>query len=90
VSSGLAVDLLRQAVMMALLLATPLLLVALVVGVLVSVIQAVTQLQEQTLTFVPKLAVMAAVFVFTLPWALSRLIEYVGGIMRMLPTLVRG
>ncbi len=87
-SSGLAVDLVRHAVMIALLTAAPLLFTALVVGVAVSLVQAVTQLQEQTLTFIPKLLVLAAVFVITLPWLLSQLIGYLGGILRSLPTLV--
>ena len=84
-SSGLAVDLVRHAVMIALLTSAPLLFTALVVGVAVSLVQAVTQLQEQTLTFIPKMLVLAAVFVITLPWLLSQLIGYLGGI---LPTLV--
>ncbi len=87
-SSGLAVDLVRHAVMIALLTAAPLLFTALVVGVAVSLVQAVTQLQEQTLTFIPKMLVLAAVFVITLPWLLSQLIGYLGGILRSLPTLV--
>lgn len=89
-STGLAIDLVRQSVQMALLLAAPLLLTALVVGVAVSLLQALTQVQEQTLTFVPKVAILAGVFVFTLPWALSRLVEYLAGVLRMLPTLVSG
>ncbi len=87
-SSGLAVDLVRHAVMIALLTSAPLLFTALVVGVAVSLVQAVTQLQEQTLTFIPKMLVLAAVFVITLPWLLSQLIGYLGGILRSLPTLV--
>ena len=86
-SSVLAVDLVRHALILALSTAAPLLLAALVVGVLVSLIQAITQLQEQTLTFIPKLLVLGAVFVITLPWALARLIEYLAGILRSLPTL---
>jgi flagellar biosynthetic protein FliQ len=88
VSSAFAVDLLRHAVTLALLTAAPLLLTALVVGVVVSLIQAVTQLQEQTLTFIPKLLVLGMMFVITLPWILSQLIEYLAGILRTLPTLV--
>jgi len=88
VSSGFAIDLVRHAVMLSLLTAAPLLLAALVVGVGVSLVQAVTQLQEQTLTFIPKLLVLGLVFVITLPWLLSQLIEYLSGILRTLPTLV--
>ncbi len=84
----LAVDLVRQAVMLSLAVAAPLLATALVVGILVSLIQAVTQLQEQTLTFIPKLLTISLVFVLTLPWALTRLVEYLAGVIRSLPTLV--
>lgn len=84
----LAVDLVRQAVMLSLAVAAPLLITALLVGVLVSLVQAVTQLQEQTLTFIPKLLALALVFVLTLPWTLTRLVEYLAGVIRSLPTLV--
>ncbi len=86
----LAVDLVRQAVMLSLAVAAPLLATALVVGILVSLVQAVTQLQEQTLTFIPKLLTIALVFVLTLPWAMTRLVEYLAGMLRSLPTLVSG
>jgi len=87
-SGALAVDLVRQAVLMALAVAAPLLATALVVGILVSLVQAITQLQEQTLTFVPKLLAIALVFTLMLPWAITRLVEYLAGILRSLPTLV--
>ena len=87
-SGALAVDLVRQAIMMALMVAAPLLVTALVIGVVVSLIQAVTQLQEQTLTFIPKLLALALVFTLTLPWTLTRLVEYLAGVLRSLPTLV--
>ncbi len=86
-STALAVDLIRHALTVALLVSAPLLLTALVVGILVSLVQAVTQIQEQTLTFIPKLLAMAAVFILLLPWLLAQLVEYLVGVMRSLPTL---
>lgn len=86
-SGTLAVDLIRHALMLTLTVAAPLLLTALVVGVLVGLLQALTQLQEQTLTFLPKLVAIAFVFVLTLPWAIQRLVEYLAGVLRSLPTL---
>lgn len=86
-SGALAVDLVRQAVMLSLMVAAPLLATALLIGIVVSLIQAVTQLQEQTLTFIPKLLGLALVFVITLPWTLTRLVEYLAGVLRSLPTL---
>jgi flagellar biosynthetic protein FliQ len=88
VSGTLAVDLVRQAILMALVVAAPLLVTALLVGIVVSLIQSITQLQEQTLTFIPKLLALALVFTLTLPWTLTRLIEYLTGVLRSLPTLV--
>ncbi len=84
---ALAVDLIHHAVWLTLLVAAPLLLTALGVGLLVSLIQAVTQLQEQTLTFIPKLIAMAVVFVIALPWTITRLVEYLAAVLRSLPTL---
>ncbi len=86
-SGALAVDLIRQAIMLALMVAAPMLVTALCVGITVSLIQAVTQLQEQTLTFIPKLLALALVFTFMLPWTLTRLVEYLAGVLRSLPTL---
>lgn len=87
-NGSLAVDLVRQAVMLSLVVAAPLLATALLVGIVVSLVQAVTQLQEQTLTFIPKLLALAFVFTLTLPWALSKLVEYLAGVIRSLPTVV--
>jgi flagellar biosynthetic protein FliQ len=86
-SAVLAAELIRRAVMLTLIVAAPLLASALVVGLLVTLIQAVTQLQEQTLTFLPKLATMALVFVLVLPWMLRQLVEFLVTALRSLPTV---
>ena len=65
-----------QAMSLALKIALPLLLVGLVVGLLVSIFQAVTQIQEQTLTFIPKIVAMAVVLVVGGPWMLDQLLDY--------------
>ena len=72
----LAAELIRKAVMLTLVVGAPLLVAALVVGLLVTLIQAVTQLQEQTLTFLPKLGAMAVIFVLVLPWMLGQLTAF--------------
>jgi flagellar biosynthesis protein FliQ len=87
-SYTLVVDLARNAIVMALMLAGPMLLVALGVGLLISVVQAVTSIQEQTLAFVPKLIAVALVFLFALPWMLQMLVRYTVELFRSLPTLV--
>lgn len=87
-SHQLIIELARNAMLTALLLAGPLLLAALVVGLLVSVVQAVTQIQEQTLSFVPKLLAIALVLLVALPWMLQVIIRYTVELFRSIPALV--
>jgi len=84
----LIVDLARNALMVALMLAGPLLAIALGVGLLISVVQAVTSIQEQTLSFVPKLFAVAAAFLLALPWMLQVMVKYTTELFRSLPTLI--
>ena len=86
-SPQLVVDLARNAIMMALMVSAPMLVVALVLGLLVSVIQAVTQIQEQTLAFVPKLLGVAAVFLIALPWIIQTLVRYTTELFRSIPAM---
>ncbi|MDH5588461.1 MAG: flagellar biosynthesis protein FliQ [Gemmatimonadota bacterium] len=85
---ALVLDLARNALLQSLLLAGPLLAVALVVGLLVSILQAVTSIQEQTLSFVPKLFAVGAVFLFLLSWMLQHLMQYTTELFRSLPALI--
>jgi len=87
-SADYAIDLIRRAVMLTLVVSGPMLLTALVVGLLVSLVQAVTQIQEQTLTFIPKIVMMAIVFVITLPWIITRFVEFLIGTLNNLSVLV--
>ncbi|MEO0511717.1 MAG: flagellar biosynthetic protein FliQ [Planctomycetota bacterium] len=66
----------REMLMVMLKIAVPILASGVVVGLVVSVIQAVTSVQDQTLTFVPKIVVMIGVAVFLMPWIAMRLVEY--------------
>lgn len=88
-SHALITDLARNAIMIALLVSAPMLAVSLIIGLLVSVLQTVTQIQEQTLTFVPKLIGIAAVFLVALPWILQLLVEYTAALFRSLPGLAQ-
>jgi flagellar biosynthetic protein FliQ len=87
-SHTLVVDLARNAIMLALLISGPMLVVALIIGLSVSVLQAVTQIQEQTLAFVPKLVGVSAVFLIALPWVLQLLVKYTTELFRSLPSLI--
>jgi flagellar biosynthetic protein FliQ len=71
-----ATDLIRQTLITALIVASPMLVIGLVVGVCVSLFQAVTQIQEQTLTFVPKIVAMVSSAIMLMPWMSHRLMEY--------------
>jgi flagellar biosynthetic protein FliQ len=85
-SDALIVELARNAMLMALALAGPMLLVALGIGLLVSLFQAVTQIQEQTLAFVPKLIAVAVVFLVGLPWMTQMAIRYTTELLHRLPS----
>jgi flagellar biosynthetic protein FliQ len=87
VSPQLVVDLARNAILIALMVSAPMLVVALVLGLLVSVLQAVTQIQEQTLAFVPKLIGVAVIFLIALPWILQTLIRYTTELFRSIPSM---
>ncbi|NIA21555.1 MAG: flagellar biosynthesis protein FliQ [Anaerolineaceae bacterium] len=71
-----AIDIGRQAVMVMLLVSAPILLIGMIVGLVVSILQAVTQVQEQTLSFVPKIIVMALSVGLFLPWIIVKLLEF--------------
>lgn len=79
----------REALELTLLLSAPLLLSALAVGVLIGVFQAATQINEMTLSFIPKLMVMAAVLLISGPWMLRLLTDYTRQLIENLPALVR-
>ncbi|MEM6853557.1 MAG: flagellar biosynthesis protein FliQ [Planctomycetota bacterium] len=71
-----AIQLVRETLTLMLFLSAPILLVALVVGLVISVIQAATQLQEQTLSFVPKILGMGIVAILTAPWTFTKIMDF--------------
>jgi flagellar biosynthesis protein FliQ len=71
-----AVDLCRETLMSAVIIAAPILLVGMAAGLLVGLMQALTQVQDQTVAFVPKILAMAAVLVACLPWLLTRMVDF--------------
>lgn len=87
-SHVLVVDLTRNMLMTALMICAPMLVVALAVGLVVSVIQAVTQVQEQTLSFVPKLVAVGATFIIALPWIIQIMVKYTTELFRSIPGMV--
>jgi flagellar biosynthetic protein FliQ len=82
------VNLASQAMTLSLKVAGPLLLAGLVIGIVVSVFQAVTQIQEQSLTLIPKIAGIAIVIVLLGPWMLGQLVSYTTALYTAIPTMV--
>jgi flagellar biosynthetic protein FliQ len=71
-----ATELIRNALILVLMISAPMLLIGLVVGIIVSLLQAVTQIQEQTLTFIPKITAMVVAAIVLMPWIGQRLVDY--------------
>ena len=74
-----------EAIKVTMLLAGPLLIAAMVIGILVSVLQAITQINEATLTFIPKLIAAMLVFALAGPWMLSLMIDYIRRTIESIP-----
>jgi flagellar biosynthetic protein FliQ len=86
---GSAVYLLRSGIFEILILSAPVLLISLVVGLIISILQATTSIQEQTLTFVPKIVAIFLALVFFGPWIFARLVQYTLQLFQQIPNLVR-
>ena len=71
-----AVDLCRATLMSAVIIAAPMLLVGMAAGLTVGLIQALTQVQDQTVAFVPKILAMAAVLIACMPWLVVRMVDF--------------
>lgn len=86
---GLITTLLRDGVFLVLKLSGPILLAALIVGLIVAIIQAVTSIQEQTLTFVPKLLIILIALVLLGSWMFASLESYAISLFEMIPQMAR-
>ena len=82
------IDVSRQAMLIAFLIASPMLGFGLLVGLIVSIFQAVTQINEMTLTFVPKIIAVAVAFALFMPWMLRLLVEFTIRLIQMFPDIV--
>lgn len=87
-STGFAVEMCREALVLALTISMPLLGIGLVVGLLVSLFQALTQIQEQTLSFIPKILSVAGTLFVLLPWMLGQLTQYSRDVFQKLQTVM--
>jgi flagellar biosynthetic protein FliQ len=71
-----ATELIRDTLLLALVISGPMLVIGLVVGIIISLLQALTQIQEQTLTFIPKIVSMVLSAIALMPWMSHRLMQY--------------
>ncbi len=78
-----------SAIKTAILLSAPMLLSALVVGLLVSLFQSVTQLNEMTMTFIPKMLVVAIALLIFFPWMLQLMIDFINNLFSNIPVYIR-
>lgn len=84
----MVIAVLKDAISTGLLIAAPILIVSLVVGLLISIFQATTQIQEQTLTFVPKLVTIAIVGIITGTWMLNTIVNFTQRIFELIANIV--
>jgi len=78
----------QQALFVTVLVSAPLLLTALIVGLVVSIFQAATQINEMTLSFIPKLLAIFAVLLITGPWMITQLVDYVQRLFTSIPQVI--
>lgn len=78
----------QQALYVMLMIASPMLIAALVVGLIVSILQAATQINEMTLSFIPKLVAILAALVIAGPWIITYYVDYVRRLFESIPTLI--
>lgn len=88
-SPELVIGVARQAIQVTLLVSLPILGIGLVVGVLVSLVQAATQIQEMTLTFVPKIISIFVGLLLLLPWIMNQLVTFTVEVFNNIPNYVR-
>jgi flagellar biosynthetic protein FliQ len=84
-----ATDLLKTLMVQAVTLATPILLTAMVIGLAMSLFQSVTSIQEQTLTFVPKVLAIVSLLILLMPWMLRTLVEYATAMITKIPQMAQ-
>lgn len=79
----------REALMLTIMISGPMLFFGLVIGLVISVFQAVTQIQEMTLTFVPKILGIALALLIFLPWMINKLTDFTRHMIELIPSLAR-
>ena len=78
-----------KALKLAIILSAPALLVGMLVGLMISIFQATTQINEMTLTFIPKILAIAAVLILLMPWMMNEMIDFTKYVFNLIPTFLR-
>jgi flagellar biosynthetic protein FliQ len=78
-----------EAIKTVILLSAPVFIAGMAVGLAVSIFQALTQIQEMTLTFVPKIIAVFLALLFFMPWMMRLMLDYTGGLLTNIPTYIR-
>jgi flagellar biosynthetic protein FliQ len=81
------VDIARTSIYTVLMVSAPMLALALVVGLAISILQAITQIQEMTLTFIPKIVAVAVALVIFLPWMITTVVSFASNLIQIIPSL---
>ena len=87
--TGFAINLIRAGVLQNLVLAAPLLGIGMGVGLIVSIFQATTSIQDQTLSFIPKIAAILGALILFGPWMIQRLVQFTLTLLQQIPQMVR-
>jgi len=85
-----AIELTQQAMYTALLLGSPILLAGVLVGLMIGLAQALTQVQDQTVAFVPKVVAMVGILILCLPWLVQKMVEYSEVLITNIPRTLHG
>lgn len=86
-STAFIVELARNSIYTTLLVSSPMLILALVVGLAISILQAITQIQEMTLTFIPKIIAVAVALIVFLPWMITTVVGFTNQLFALIPSL---
>ena len=86
---GVAIQLVRSGIIQILVISAPVLIIGMVVGLIISIFQATTSIQEQTLTFVPKIAAILAALIFFGPWMFGAMVQFTQNIFAQIPNMIR-
>lgn len=78
-----------KALKLAVMISAPALLVGMFIGLMISIFQATTQINEMTLTFIPKVLAITAVMIFLMPWIMNEMIDFTKYVFNLIPTFLR-